>query len=81
MDVMSPSKDALGPPFSIDYWFYYIIMLFGGVRVEKQKCHVTKCHLVEQRVIGPAVNTTNHSGLTKKSRYYRLGKLYTNLEI
>ena len=47
MDVMSPSKDALGPPFSIDYWFYYIIMLFGGVRVEKQKCQVTKCHLVE----------------------------------
>ena len=48
MDVMSPSKDALGPPFSIDYWFYYIIMLFGGVRVEKQKCHVTKCHLVRR---------------------------------
>ena len=47
MDVMSPSKEALGPPFSIDYWFYYIIMLFGGVRVEKQKCHVTKCHLVQ----------------------------------
>ena len=46
MDVMSPSKDALGPPYSIDYWFYYIIMLCEGVRAEKQKGDVTKCHLV-----------------------------------
>ena len=41
MDVMSPSKDALNSPLSIDYWFYYIIMLFEGVRAEKQKGNVT----------------------------------------
>ena len=46
MNVMSPSKDALGPSLSIDYWSYYIIMLFGGVIAEKQKWDVTKCHLV-----------------------------------
>ena len=47
MDVMSPSKDALGPFYSIDYWFYYIIMLCEGVRTEKQKGYVTKCHLLQ----------------------------------
>ena len=46
MDVMSPSKHALRSPLSIDNRFYYDIMLFGEVRAEKQKCHVTKCHLV-----------------------------------
>ena len=46
MDVVSPSKDALRSPLSIDKTFYYNIMRFEGVRVEKQKGHVTKYHLV-----------------------------------
>ena len=46
MDVTNPSKDALGSPLSNDYWFYNNIMLFGEVRAEKQKGHVTKYHLV-----------------------------------
>ncbi len=48
MNVMSPSKDALGPPYSFDYWFYYNLMVFGEVRAEKQKWYVTKCHLVNK---------------------------------
>ena len=51
MNVMSPSKDALNSLVSIAYWFYYIIMLFGGVRVEKQKGDVTKYHLVLSIII------------------------------
>ena len=46
MDVMSPSKDALRSPLSINNEFYNIIMRFEGVRAEKQKWDVTKCHLV-----------------------------------
>ena len=52
MDVMSLSKDALRSPLSIDYWVYYIIMLFEGVRTEKQKGYVTKCHLVQLNEYG-----------------------------
>ena len=48
MDVMSPSIDALGAPLSNDFWFYNYIMLFGEVRAEKQKGHVTKYHLVQK---------------------------------
>ena len=46
MDVMSSSKDALGSPFSIDYWFYSNKFFFEGFRAKKQKGHVTKYHLV-----------------------------------
>ena len=45
MDVMSPSKDAFGPLFSIDDWFDYILMRFEGVRAEKQKWYVTNATL------------------------------------
>ena len=51
MDVMSPSKDALRSPLSIDNRFYYNIMLFGGVGAEKQKCQVTKYHLVQLEAV------------------------------
>ena len=35
-----------------DVSYLYIIMLFGGVRVEKQKWYVTKCHLVILESLG-----------------------------